>query len=438
MLNNDHQRIVDDVSKWLNLLAKTSIGYRQGTKINLNELFIGYNDDTIATIVLNLFQGCSTLVERMEDDNNNESASKHMHNEVVTKTIKILLRCASADCIIRSNMQKLKNPDIDIKDIWQEYFENQQHTSLKDLIQQHMVTMDCEQSFSKNLLQITTNSNFFLGKEDIDKLAISLKVKPKDVENCVLQSFETQQQFEFKIKNFLAKLKVNRSISHFLLIQCNFDDNSFYDLISCARFTICEQIKDYAEKKDEVKNGYIIFLINLDRQRSKHFVGFQVGHWSCYHIDEIDTNFDYLPSFQSLKEKSLSDLIQDALVDLKQTKANHLNLNFLIKSLAPEACSLIDDTNLMRTIQRIELFIRLCDNFDFLYAFSERLMSLQRQKENEQMTGDLAKNWLIKEAANSKNINEFATLKKSCKNYIQSKLSSHGFYHFKIGFLFKY
>ena len=101
----------------------------------------------------------------------------------------------------------------------------------------------------------------------------------------------------------------------------------------------------------------------------------------------------------------------------------NLNLKMLVKSLVQEACSLIDDTNLMRTIQRIEFFFRLCDDFDFLYGFCERLMKLQRQKEQDQMTGDIAKNWLVKEAASAKSINEFCTLKKSCKHFIQSKLS---------------
>jgi hypothetical protein len=422
MLNNDHQKIVDDVKKWLKLFSTSSIGLKMGSKINLNDLFIGYNDDTIATIVLNLFQGNSNLIENMEDDNNNESSSKISHNQLVTETIKILLRCASADSIIKTDMQKIRSKDVEIKDVWEEYFENQKHTSLKDLIEKHMESTIDEKNFNKNLLQITTNSNFFLGKEDIENLAHALKVKSKDAENCVLQSFETQQQFELKIKNFLSKLKNNQSSKQLLLIQCNFDDNSYYDLISCARFTICEQIKEYSDRREDLKNGYIIFLINLDRQRSKHFVGFQVGHWSCYHIDEIDTTVDYLPSFQNLRNKSLSVLIEEAMADLgNKPKETRLNLSLLIKSLAQEACSLIDDTSLMRTIQRIELFTKLCDDSEFLYGFCDRLMKLQRQKPIEK-TG-LAKNWLIKEAASSENINEFTTLKKSCKNYIQSKLS---------------
>ena len=75
MLNNDHQKIVDDVKKWLKIFSTSSIGLKMGSKINLNDLFIGYNDDTIATIVLNLFQGNSNLIENMEDDSNNESSS---------------------------------------------------------------------------------------------------------------------------------------------------------------------------------------------------------------------------------------------------------------------------------------------------------------------------------------------------------------------------
>ena len=321
MLNTEHQRIADAVAKWLNLfIASTS---QMGLRTKPNELFIGYNDDTIATIVLNLFQGDSTLIESMELEDAQPSNNQLSHDELVTKTIKFLLRCASADSVIRANMLKLNSQNVGINDLWKEYFENQKHSSLRDLIQQHVESTKNESSFTKNLLQITTNSNFFLAKEDIEALAKSLSAQ--DIENCVLQSFETQQQFEAKIKNFLARLQTTSEKSkRFLLIQCNFDDNKYYDLISCARFTICEQTKEYSEEKDNIKNGYIIFLINLDRQRSKHFVGFQVSHWSCYHIDEIDSNVDYLPSFQSLRGKSLSELIEAGLGDLSEYRDEYV------------------------------------------------------------------------------------------------------------------
>ena len=51
-------------------------------------------------------------------------------------------------------------------------------------------------------------------------------------------------------------------------------------------------------------NSYIILVINLTRENLKNFIGFQVGYWSCYHIDELDESNDYLPAFNLLKGKS--------------------------------------------------------------------------------------------------------------------------------------
>jgi hypothetical protein len=69
------------------------------------------------------------------------------------------------------------------------------------------------------------------------------------------------------------------------------------------------------------------------------------------------------------------------------------------------------------------MFLKLCDDENFFKAICSCLIKLQREKEQNNMSEDMAKNWLIKEAASLKSINQNYTLKKSCKNYIETKLS---------------
>ena len=52
----------------------------------------------------------------------------------------------------------------------------------------------------------------------------------------------------------------------------------------------------------------------------------------------------------------------------------------------------------------------------------QNLHEVQEQKE-EYMPPDSRDNWLIKEAANFKAINEFSTLRRACQNYFESRLS---------------
>lgn len=108
----------------------------------------------------------------------------------------------------------------------------------------------------------------------------------------------------------------------------------------------------------------------MARECSTQFVGFQISHWSCYHIDELDDlSGAYLPiSLDKIKNKSLSELLGE------------LDLCAFMQRIAHHSCSLIRDTKIERTIQRIELLISLCNDDNFLKTFTTRLIKLQKQK----------------------------------------------------------
>ena len=310
--------------------------------------------------------------------------------------------------------------------MWEEYFTNQKHLSLKELLVYHISLLNADESTASvkntanNLIQISTNSKLSLLNLDKTQLNESLSHPLKcaaNVDFCILKSFDTMQQFSTKIKTFLTQEPLNSK--HFLFIQSDLNQEYGADIIACTRHTIVENFKDIFIGEPS-QHFYIILLINIAKENVDKFIGYQFGHWSCYHCDELEENSHDLPAFENLRNKSLSELLTDSLNQNGDTSA--LDLRILLKKLSHNACSLIKDTHLSRTISRIELFIRLCDNPEFVHVLGKRLCGLQEAKES---SGFMPKSreWLCKEAANVKTIIEFASLRRACQHYFESRLS---------------
>ncbi len=118
---------------------------------------------------------------------------------------------------------------------------------------------------------------------------------------------------------------------------------------------------------------------------------------------------------------------RDEILDTKS-----IDLQILLKKIIHTSCSLIVDTNIVRTIDRIELFLKLCTtssasqtrvNNEFVISVVTRLIQLQKEKELDFMPLDQRQNWLIKEVSDLKIIQQHSSLKRSCQSYFESKLS---------------
>lgn len=425
LLTKSQIEIKNEIEKWVTSFCSSKVvGIYKPKK---NEVFIGLNEDTIPTLILSLAEEIQFSMDK-DLNNDKEMDVDNVNQDIVNDIKKLLLKCATADSVIRYSLQN-RNEQKD-ENIWEEYFEVQKHSSFKDLIQNYINVDSKKNNLSKNLLQITTNSKNFMSKADLHKLAAGLKINENNFSSCLLQSFDTQQQFKSKIKNFLINNSTNKQLPSVLIIQTDFSKKNSSDLVSCARHSIVDEISELIKINSTIlDNSYIILVINLTRENLKNFIGFQVGYWSCYHIDELDESNDYLPAFNLLKGKSLSVLLREGLENLDKIKTTEnqtdttIDLKVLMKKLAHQSCSLIKDTNITRTIYRIELFINLCNDNEFLKVLTNRLFNLQTDKEAGYMTPELAKNWLTRDAADLRNVNQYSTLKRSCQNYFEAKLS---------------
>jgi hypothetical protein len=427
LLDENLKVINENLRIWLKHFTDSS-KTKNGYVPKLNELFIGYHDETLPQLLLYFKQKSYSLLQNEKQ----EMKDYNYEDEELIKYVKnMLLRCVTPDCIVR--LCSTRNVEINRDEIWSEYFNNHYFNSFEDLLAKHIRENENKKSSSlymnKNLIQISTHSKHCSNKIDLTKFTDSSNINFKSFH---LKEFATQQQFSMKLKQFLdnsannsSKLSNNMDLDSemdneikILMIRCDFSNSFNSDLLSCARYSIEKQLKEMTN----LENVYIILIVNLSRENSKHFIGFQVSNWSCYHIDELDESFNYLPTIDKLKDISLGSLLENALQIFNTTEAinekEHMNLKIFLERIAYQSCSLIVDTNIKRTIDRIALLIKLAENNDFFIAFFERLIDLQKQKEV-----NFAPPWLSKEAADLGTISEYSTLRKSCQHYIESKLS---------------
>ena len=399
MLNADQLTLVADIEKWVCKYIGS-----EASSLETNEVFLGYNSDTIASLILHL-----------------TSKQQHISVEELTRQVKQnLLKCATPDSVIRAANNSRSFDKSEREFIWNEYFYDQSHLCLKDLLSYHL-----KENKTNNLIQLTTHSKSSLVNVDIENLRSQLE-DVAYLDACLLESFDTQQQFLGKLKSFMSIISQTTVKKNVLFIQGDMNTRYSHDLISCVRYQLVELVKTLIGNE----NYLICLIVRIPKENVKNFIGFQLGYWSCYHLDELDEGDQDLPPFADLNGTPLSKLLSEALFKntaLTESIADQteelegLDLSILFKKLAHNSCSLLVDTNLSRTIYRINLFIKLCDYKPFVYALAERVIDLQFEKEN-MLLGRKASSWLVTEAANLKQINQYSTLRQSCQNYFETRL----------------
>jgi hypothetical protein len=146
-------------------------------------------------------------------------------------------------------------------------------------------------------------------------------------------------------------------------------------------------------------------------------------------LDELETSENDMAGgcvelMSELKNKPISYILRRSQMAAVQESGVKLDLGLLLKGLAKPSCSLIIDSRLSRTIQRIDLVHKLCSSVNhpqFVDAMAARLEQLQSEKERAYMMS--ASSWLSKEVAKVDRINQYATLRRACASYIEDRLA---------------
>ena len=240
---------------------------RRYLKRSLFSVFIGFTNDTIATLILRASETFSPEVtlEKIIDWCENR-----------------LLQCVSLDSVILNN-----NPLL-----LKKYLIEQEHDTLASLIRKQL-SQDKTRDF---FIEISTYAKNVSGA-NIKELSTTLFGEPEKIQNSSLEQFDSAQSF----KGFLEILMI-QSGHELLLIQCDYSKIGL-ELLACAQNIIEETFIQYKEENSVVienkerKLTRIVLLIYLKRSWGtkidyQRVSGFSDGFWQAFHIDELfDTNF---------------------------------------------------------------------------------------------------------------------------------------------------
>ena len=396
MLNENQMRLCKKLANWVDGFTKLEMG------IKSSDIFIGYQDDTVPSIMLYLIQ---QILDLNVSEKSNDAYDWDYCDDLFSKAQNLLLQCSTLDNFYRAMNKNLIDSNYLIK--------NTYHFSLSKLLK--TIFLENKTELRQNLLQITTNSNYLFSRKNLEKLAHTLNIPSHNVSGCLLKSFNTENQFSKKIEQFLSQSNEKR----ILIIQCDFSKKYEPDLLFCARHSIYEKFKQaIARDANVLQNCSIILLINLSKRFCSKFAGYQVSQWWCYHVDELDESSDYILDLNSLKNKSLSKILKDNC-----QISTDIDLKKFLKIISHQACSMIDDTNINRTIERIEIFNKNCQADTFLSAILSRIINLQETKEKDVANPKMNESWFSREVLNLRKINEYWTLSKACRNHLETKLS---------------
>jgi hypothetical protein len=418
ILNERKVLIVRSIQEWCSSISTVST--TTTIKESLADIFIGFTDDTIASLTLKVCQE-NNFDEIAECD---EYAVVEVSTLIIDRIKCLLLQCATSDAIIRldQQQQQQRQENVDVKTVSQIYFYQQSHNSFGEFLNMLFLKDTKKQSF----IQITTHSKL-LSSNDIAHLSKFFHIKIES-----LLAFNTQQQFVEMLNTFFKVNQQNEKPS-ILVIQCDCA-NYYSDLVSSARYCIVDQlIKEDTFKLND--NIYIMFIIQVPKISGGCFSGFQTAQWFCYHIDDLQDDVN-IGNIYEYKETALSKVFENLLPEQHDTIKNEtkrISLIRILESSIYSICSKVvdvckrsqDEVVVNRCVKRVELLMSLFrnENSKFMRILIKLISKLQHEKEVYSSTPQRSKTWIYNEVARLQNIMKYGTLKISCRNYIEGRLT---------------
>ncbi|XP_053396018.1 E3 ubiquitin-protein ligase rnf213-alpha-like [Mercenaria mercenaria] len=444
MLTTEQQNLVKKLESWTKqfiMQTKTRVLHRDKTSTTrLGDVFIGYHDDTCSSVILCVCEKEESLIDR--------------EDQVMHAAKSVLLWCATPDSVLRLRNSSL--PDEEQQMLTEIYFKTQAHDSLLQYLDQKIVQQQCQRLFS----QVTTHSKLLAG---VHKSEISSTTKIPSGQILLLESlssFDTEQQFSGRIHQHLQNTCGGASL---MVIQCDSGDING-NLIACARYCVMDELE---RMRDDIRaTVHIVFIIQLSRKAQ--FRGFQCGMWNSVHIDDLFPESRHKLTIQDMQGKSVANLFTESVggaasaedmmewvddghlpwqastsasskdsrtsvehdVNEGRSQRKDVSIKELIMSCVQAALSVVKDKeeNSKRETDRVALVLKLLHNEDegdtsFVQGVCRLIAKLLKEKETKTNIATLAQDWLILEAADLDNISKTGTLRRSCSQILESKVS---------------
>ncbi|XP_070579262.1 E3 ubiquitin-protein ligase rnf213-alpha-like [Ptychodera flava] len=311
MLTDDELDVVKRLEKWTKTFATVSSTSRSYTAFKVQDVFIGFNNDTIASIVL---QVCLKMGQHKADE-----GIENWHEEVFEQSKDILLQSSTPDAVARLTETGLCSK---AECIWNKYFQEQKHESLAQYLQFQVNLAEQRGKHEGILAQVTTHSTL-LSRRDINDVASTIRLGFKSfmIQTLYLQEFQTEQQFTRKVREFFKDS--GRSQERMLIVQCE-SGNENNNLIACSRYIVHDERDDAMKQAEEEAwpPAHIVYIIQLPRTSGGTFDGLQGGEWMCVHIDDLRPPQTNRPEITSLQSQPVS-MIFESDIQSVQAKTGH-------------------------------------------------------------------------------------------------------------------
>ena len=144
-----------------------------------------------------------------------------------------------------------------------------------------------------DVVELRTKLNSFSNKEYI-------------ISQINIVQFKSEKEFIFAINKEILPIENNEKKT-ILIIQCE-NDQSNFNLISCARYKVAEIITEMRGKLNS--NYFFVFITKLSFcQDPQYYSSFCGGDWDSVYIDELrDSYHNMLPSFDQLSRMSVVEI----------------------------------------------------------------------------------------------------------------------------------
>ncbi|XP_062574164.1 E3 ubiquitin-protein ligase rnf213-alpha-like [Saccostrea cucullata] len=314
VLSSRQLRLSKRLENWIYEFVEQATQPNSQQKMQVGEVFIGYHQDSCASIILHLCQKMSDDKELGEND-----------EEIFRCGQEVFLLVATPDAVLRQAIGT--DTGTEMKDI---YFHKQKHNSLVEYLKHYLQQKENLTKFKQitthsKLLSIGDLNDLLAGlrystdcknSSDADQPASSQDLSDANIAMLSLKAFDTEQQFCSEIKFSLEK-------NFMVIIQCDFgsDDES---LIACARHCVQDVIEQM--KNDISSRRYVILIIHLPRKTKYPFSGFQCGIWESVHIDELRPWGEDIPHITDMVKMSISDLLENVTDETMKGEKNEIRM----------------------------------------------------------------------------------------------------------------
>ncbi|KAK3713136.1 hypothetical protein QZH41_001215 [Actinostola sp. cb2023] len=381
VLNANQRQMIKDLSEWTESIS-TIEGHE--TEFNEFDMFAGFHDDTLPSIVLFHSQDSETPMD-----------------DVIARCKKDLMSVAMPDAVIRSrNSMLCRVNDEEVNELYDDYFKLPIHDGLKAFLRQSFEAYDEEGNESNDMkILVMTHSSIHT-----------------DVSKCVEDLIHVQVE---KLSFFKSEKELSKRINHFwmesdaslLVVQCRPETDAPQMLL--VKTIIEEHRKSFINSlSHETSQKHVCIVIHLRRSvQTDDEVYHQLWQfnflsgWEQVMIDALEK-----PSIQikEMLEYTVIDVLQSKSVPFRKVAADQLLWCFTrIKYPPLKTPHLGDISSLVATItssaEIMNSFMKLCC----------------RWIENEL---DVSKSafyrWHIAVACNRQNLINSSTLVKAMEYYI--------------------